>query len=445
MDLIHALRLDAQPPSNLLISFAGAGGKTTAMFQLAHQLIKGNQRVLVTATSHLGIRQTEYANHHILEDDLQIIPDTGVILITGQIEGERTRPVSDNTLYWLRANSYSQNIPLLIEADGSRQKSLKAPNQHEPPIPDFSNLVIYVVGLSAIGKGLNDENVHRSKIFSVITETNTDNTITPEIIISFLTNPRGGQKNIPKDARKILILNQADSAELQSAGGNMAAQLLDHFDSVIVGSLENHTFRTFESTSAIILAAGQSRRYGSPKQLLEWNGKPFVRHIAETAAHAGLWPIVVVTGSHAAEVESAVGGLNVNIVYNPAYGNGQSTSIRTGIDFIQNLPNKNIGSAIFLLADQPQIPNDVLRALIELHSKELHPIIAPLVLEERRANPVLFDRATFHNLLQLQGDIGGRGIFDKHKVEFLPWHDDILLLDVDKPEDYQRLMQVEKL
>ena len=55
------------------------------------------------------------------------------------------------------------------------------------------------------------------------------------------------------------------------------------------------------------------------------------------------------------------------------------------------------------------------------------------------ANPVLFDRVTFPDLMKLEGDVGGRGIFSKHKVTYLPWHDDALLLDVDTPEHYQRL------
>jgi CTP:molybdopterin cytidylyltransferase MocA len=61
-------------------------------------------------------------------------------------------------------------------------------------------------------------------------------------------------------------------------------------------------------------------------------------------------------------------------------------------------------------------------------------------MEERRANPVLFDRVTFPDLLALTGDVGGRAIFDKHKVEYLPWYNNDLLLDVDSPQDYERLM-----
>jgi molybdenum cofactor cytidylyltransferase len=130
----------------------------------------------------------------------------------------------------------------------------------------------------------------------------------------------------------------------------------------------------------------------------------------------------------------------VEIVRNPDYEQGQSTSIRAGIHALR----KNVGAAIFLLADQPQIPVDVIRALVEKHSQEMQSIVAPLVLENRRANPVLFDRATFPELLQLTGDIGGRAIFPKYKVEYIAWHDEALLLDVDKPEDYQRLIELEK-
>jgi molybdenum cofactor cytidylyltransferase len=149
--------------------------------------------------------------------------------------------------------------------------------------------------------------------------------------------------------------------------------------------------------------------------------------------------VVVVTGFCAADVESALNGLPVEIVRNPEYPQGQSTSIRAGV---QSLSGK-VGAAVFLLADQPQIPVDVIRALVESHGQKMQAILAPLVQENRRANPVLFDRDTFPDLMQLTGDVGGRRIFDKHRVEYLPWHDEILLFDVDKPDDYQKLKEME--
>ena len=96
-----------------------------------------------------------------------------------------------------------------------------------------------------------------------------------------------------------------------------------------------------------------------------------------------------------------------------------------------------MGGTIFLLADQPQVTPAVLRALVERHSVELDPIVAPLV-QGQRANPVLFDRVTFPALMSLAGDIGGRAIFSKFPVTYLPWHDENLLDDIDTPEQYER-------
>ncbi len=445
MNLLHALRLEPSQNPAPAISLVGAGGKTTALFQLARQYLAVNcKKVFVTTTTHLGEWQISNADHHIIYRELaalifELNDRNGVILISGEIEANKAQPLGTDTLNWLRESCRASKIPLLIEADGAKERSLKAPAPHEPAIPDFSDVVIHISGLGVIGKILNEDNVHRAETFSKHASLAISAPVTAESIINMLRHAEAGLKNIPADARRVAFLNQADSPTLKSIGGGMALALLDKFDSILVGSLKEESFQTFEHTAAIILAAGSSTRYGAPKQLLDWKGKPFVRHIAETALQSGLWPVVVVSGAHHAEIDSCLKDLAVQVVQNENHQQGQSTSIKAGL---QTLP-VNVGACIFLLADQPQIPVEVIRALVESHSRELQPILAPLVLEERRANPVLFDRITFPDLLKLEGDIGGRAIFSNYKVEYLPWHDDILLLDVDKPEDYKRLIEDE--
>lgn len=187
--------------------------------------------------------------------------------------------------------------------------------------------------------------------------------------------------------------------------------------------------------AGIILAAGEARRFGSPKPLLDWHGEPFIHHIARTALAAGLSPVVAVSGAYPTEVQNALKDLPVTVVHNSQWQVGQSTSVQTGL---RALPAET-GAVIFLLADQPQVPVRLLQALVEKHIETGAAIVAPWV-DRRRGNPVLFDCVTFADFMTLEGDVGGRALFARHQVIDLSWDDPDLLLDVDTPEDYRRLL-----
>ena len=452
LSLVGALRTGSSPS----IAFVGAGGKTTAMFQLARALKKEqNTSVIVTATSHLGSWQTPFADRHIIAETPAALEEnkhklTGIVLVTGDLHAERTKPLNDQALKWLHQYCEEHSLPLLIEADGSRQKPLKAWTNHEPPIPPFVNQVVQVVGITVVGKPLNDENVHRPEVFSFLSGLNIGEPVTRETLIKVLKHTEGGLKNVPAQARRTVLINQADTAELQASAHGMVRPLLSIFDSVMIASLKHEMISAVhEPVAGIILAAGESTRFGETKQLLDWKGRPFVRAVAMTAVDAGLSPIIVVTGANAEKVESKVKNLDVSVVRNEDWKSGQGSSIKAGIKTLTPNPSpivgeRNVGAAIFLLTDQPQITTSILHALVEKHAEGLYSIVAPMVMD-RRANPVLFDRDVFPDLSTLEGDVGGRAVFHKHHVEYLPWHDDRLLLDVDTPEMYQRLISDESL
>ncbi len=496
LTLSKALRLDHVPPPR--VAFVGAGGKTTALFQTARELAP----CIVTTTTHLGAWQADKADQHIIirkmEDvnQLEEIAFDGVILVTGEKKEERLTSLAEEEINWLEQFCNYHSLPLLIEADGARGKPLKAPKAHEPVIPAFVDTVVVVAGLSGIGKVLDEGNVYNIKDFQELGErkekrsdaltlrggrtsdeavsplndgialprkasglAKTDSLVTVERLKNLLMHEEGGLKGIPPTARKIALLNQADTSELQAIGGKIAKELLQKYDSALVASLHHSSFiiHHFSPTAAIILAAGSSSRFGQPKQLLHYHGKPFIRVVAEVALQAELDPIVVVTGAEHDKISAVLADLPVNVVQNPNWADGQSSSIQVGIENLApsaltpyrvqaGISPKfsefrgEVGSTLFLLADQPQVTPTVIRALVEEHVRTLHPVIAPMV-EDRRANPVLFDRVTFKALTELEGDIGGRGIFSKFPPKYIHWNDSGLLLDVDTPEAYKKLIE----
>ncbi|HEY4723354.1 MAG TPA: NTP transferase domain-containing protein, partial [Anaerolineae bacterium] len=290
-----------------------------------------------------------------------------------------------------------------------------------------------------LGRALNDDTVHRPERYSKLAGLAIGQPITPEAVTRVLCDPLGGLKNIPPHARRVALLNQADTPESQAQAQIIARQLLPTYQAVIIAALKyKNIFAVHEPVAGVILAAGASARMGQPKPLLLWRGEPFIRQIARTALAAGLSPVVIVAGAHTAEIRVAVAGLPVMLIHNADWAAGQSTSVKSGL---QALPAET-GSAIYLLADQPQIPIELISSLIEQHAQSLAPIVAPQI-DGRRGNPVLFDRSTFNDLRLLNGEAGGRALFARYPITYLPWQAASILLDVDTPEDYARLKELE--
>ena len=462
VQFVEALRYT----QNEVMAFVGAGGKTTALFKAARELTTNQERekshktVMVTTTTHLGVWQAELADQVIcinskfdiskLEKDLPI----GVTLLVGGETNNRLYRLSAKLLEYVRSIAEIHNIPLLIEADGSASRPIKAPAKHEPAIPEFSKKVVVVAGLRGLGKPLSSEWVHRPDIYAELSGLNVGDAITVEAMINVLRNKAGGLKNLPPMARKVLLLNQADTVDLQTDGRAISDQLKFDYHSTIIASLikaesvntrgiykiQDHHGEinaVIEQIAGIILAAGGSSRFGEPKQLLLWKGQPIIRHVVIAAMKAELDPIVVVVGSSDQDVEKVISDLPVRIVKNPDWMTGLSSSIRSSVT---TLP-KEVGGVIFLQADQPQISQVHIKSLVETHQESLSPIVAPEI-NGQQGNPVMFDSRTFPDLLSLKGDTGGRVLFSHYQVRRVIWNDPNLLMDIDTPEDYKKFLEI---
>jgi molybdenum cofactor cytidylyltransferase len=187
--------------------------------------------------------------------------------------------------------------------------------------------------------------------------------------------------------------------------------------------------------AAMVLAAGLSRRMGEAKLLLPVGGRPIVRHAVEGVRAAGLDPVLVVTGPDPAAIESALAGLDVRIVVNPAPEAGQAGSVRVGV---AALPAA-VETVLIALGDQPLLAPDIIPALLAAHRASGRPIVAPRY-QDGPGNPVLFDRAVFPELLALEGDRGARPVMvrDPARVEWVPL-DRPMPPDVDTPADYEKI------
>jgi molybdenum cofactor cytidylyltransferase len=190
--------------------------------------------------------------------------------------------------------------------------------------------------------------------------------------------------------------------------------------------------------AAIILAAGASSRMGRPKQLLDWGGRPLVRVAAEQALAARLDEVIVVVGGAGDAVEAALAGLPLRVIDNPAYAEGQSTSLRAGVAAL----GPTVAAAVVMLGDQPFVTAAIVERLIAEWRATGTPIVAPS-FRGRRGNPVLFARAIFPELLAVAGDQGARAILAAHAADLrlVRFDDDRPLADIDTLDDYERLVR----
>jgi molybdenum cofactor cytidylyltransferase len=192
------------------------------------------------------------------------------------------------------------------------------------------------------------------------------------------------------------------------------------------------------STTALILAAGASRRLGRPKQLVDWHGVPLLQAVVtETSA----WPVgavAVVLGAHEEEILEAVDFGEAMVVVNPEWEEGIASSLRVGLDAIGR--DSQVARAFLVLGDQPHIPPAVPVGLLEAMEWSDKPVMIPKY-RFQRGNPVLVDRQLWSRLMSLEGDAGAARLFQAHPE----WVHEIRFdhpapRDLDTPDDLADLL-----
>ncbi len=432
-----------------VVAFVGAGGKTTALFQLAHDLLAQGQRIVATTTTHMlpppanewplvltedpGARQAAAA---------QALAEKGRVFVAARREDEgRLAGVALDDVAAL--SSLADTV--LVEADGARGRWLKAPAVHEPAIPPSATTVVPVAGLRALGQPVGSPVIHRPERLAALLGLAPNAPILEGAFVRLLLDPEGGRRGIPAGARLVPLCNQAEGLELRAAGRRIAAGLLrvgGTVSRVVVGAVQSEpgACECWQPSAVIVLAAGAGVRFGGLKQAARWQGRPFLARIAAAALESLATEVVVVLGCGAAEIEPLIASqasARLRIVRNPGWEEGLAGSVRAGLRAL----TAGVESAVFCTADQPRLSAHEIDALLARQAGTGAPIVAPRYCGEARS-PALFARPFFAELAGLSGDVGGRAILRRHaaEAEYVEVVDPRPYEDVDTPADYERLL-----
>lgn len=192
----------------------------------------------------------------------------------------------------------------------------------------------------------------------------------------------------------------------------------------------------------LILAAGQSKRLGSPKQLLTYGGETLIGKVSRMALGLNMGPVCCVLGAHADTVRAALGDDHVHIVWNEAWMEGMAGSLRVGLQAMQNQFPETDG-VLILVCDQPFLDQELIEKLVKAQRESGLPAAAASY-QGKPGTPALFHKCLFPELLQLQGDKGARKLLERIRDRVCELNFEQGSVDIDTPDDYARLMEQEK-
>jgi len=188
--------------------------------------------------------------------------------------------------------------------------------------------------------------------------------------------------------------------------------------------------------SAIVLAAGESRRMGAQKMLLPFGSATVIAHVVDQLLNSAIDQVLVVVGHAGDSVAEALSGRAVAVVHNADYKFGMLSSVRCGL---RALPGQ-CSAIMVALGDQPAITTGLIDELLQTFARNDKGILTPL-FQGRRGHPLLFsERYRAEILTRYDDDVGLRGLLHAHPGDVFEWAAPTaaVLSDMDYPDDYRR-------
>ena len=217
-----------------MLSLIGAGGKTTTLFCLAHELFEEGGEVLVTTTTKIFKPTKPHVQKLFLAQDLKaLLSELAKIkepLIIGVGSGldDAGKLIGLPPEWFGTLHQRSELDWILIEADGAASRPFKVPLEHEPVVPEVCALTVWVMGIKVLGQPLTPEWVHRAEKAATLLGVELGIPVTQDLILKLVKNPFGCLKGIPPQSRKVALINQADNPEEVEKASALGHELIQH-------------------------------------------------------------------------------------------------------------------------------------------------------------------------------------------------------------------------
>ncbi|MGD0956882.1 MAG: nucleotidyltransferase family protein [Candidatus Acidiferrales bacterium] len=190
--------------------------------------------------------------------------------------------------------------------------------------------------------------------------------------------------------------------------------------------------------AAAILAAGESRRMGTPKALIPYRGTTFAGHLLEVTRHARVGLTRVVLGAGADEIREKLRLDAASVVLNPDWSKGQLSSIQAAI---RSLPEGGTEGLLLCPVDHPIVSAKLVARLIEEFDSTGKSIVLP-TYQGRRGHPVIFRAGLYHELLEASIEVGARQVVWAHQADVVevPTDEEGVVLNLNDPETLKRAL-----
>jgi molybdenum cofactor cytidylyltransferase len=188
--------------------------------------------------------------------------------------------------------------------------------------------------------------------------------------------------------------------------------------------------------AGIVLAAGESRRMGTPKQLLPFGERTILERVVDTLLTAGVGQVIVVLGHLADRVRTVLGDRPVQAIVNEAYRQGMLSSVKCGVQAISTDHN----AILFALGDQPQIDSAVVREVIRAYRAGDAGIVIPRYNGEK-GHPIIINLSRYREaIIDLPDSLGLNALMQEYAddVHLIDVTTEDIIHDIDVPEDYTR-------